>query len=61
MIFTSFKLENFKGIGEPVEINLLRGGRSFPFILVGNNESGKTILWRVFASCHSYVRETINR
>ncbi|EJF84343.1 AAA family ATPase [Bartonella rattimassiliensis] len=42
MIFTSFELENFKGIGEPVKIDLSGGDRSFPFILVGNNESGKT-------------------
>ncbi|WP_139413276.1 AAA family ATPase [Bartonella mastomydis] len=42
MIFTSFELENFKGIGEPLKIDLSGGNRSFPFILVGNNESGKT-------------------
>ncbi|WP_375692435.1 AAA family ATPase [Bartonella sp. AP4SXKL] len=42
MIFTSFELENFKGIGEPLKIDFSGGDRSFPFILVGNNESGKT-------------------
>lgn len=42
MIFISFELENFKGIGEPIKIDLSGGERSFPFILVGNNESGKT-------------------
>ncbi|MDD9330976.1 MAG: AAA family ATPase, partial [Bartonella sp.] len=42
MIFTSFELENFKGIGSPVTIDFSEGNTCFPFILVGNNESGKT-------------------
>ncbi|WP_336294859.1 AAA family ATPase [Bartonella sp. CB169] len=42
MIFTSFELENFKGVGELLKIDFSDGNKNFPFILVGNNESGKT-------------------
>ncbi|WP_332066209.1 AAA family ATPase [Bartonella sp. CB189] len=44
MIFTSFKLENFRGISQPVEIDFTKGNQDFPFVLVGNNESGKTTI-----------------
>ncbi|WP_332061017.1 AAA family ATPase [Bartonella sp. CB74] len=44
MLFTSFKLENFRGISQPVEIDFTKGNQDFPFVLVGNNESGKTTI-----------------
>ncbi|WP_413154768.1 AAA family ATPase [Bartonella sp. cb54] len=56
MLFTSFKLENFRGISQPVEIDFTKGNQDFPFVLVGNNESGKTTILKgihsISALCH---------
>ena len=43
MHYSQFSMENFRGISEPVTINLQQS-RKKPICLVGNNESGKTTI-----------------
>ncbi|WP_455474744.1 AAA family ATPase [Bartonella sp. B30(2025)] len=44
MQFVAFEFENFRGISAPVKIDLTDGDPSFPFVLVGDNEAGKTTI-----------------
>ncbi|WP_336288619.1 AAA family ATPase [Bartonella sp. CB60] len=44
MQFVAFKLENFRGISKPLTIDMTNGNLSFPFVLIGDNESGKTTI-----------------
>ena len=43
MYYSHFTLENFRGISEPVTVDL-RQSKKKPICLVGNNESGKTTI-----------------
>ncbi|WP_413154858.1 AAA family ATPase [Bartonella sp. cb54] len=45
MQFVAFEFENFKGISDPVKIDLKDGNLSFPFVLIGENGSGKTTIF----------------
>ncbi|WP_455475189.1 AAA family ATPase [Bartonella sp. B17] len=44
MQFTAFELENFRGISDPIKIDMTDGNPFFPFVLIGDNEAGKTTI-----------------
>ncbi|WP_336276558.1 AAA family ATPase [Bartonella sp. CB178] len=44
MQFTAFELENFRGISNPVKIDMTDGNPSLPFVIIGDNEAGKTTI-----------------
>ncbi|WP_455475024.1 AAA family ATPase [Bartonella sp. B30(2025)] len=44
MQFTAFEFENFRGISDPVKIDMTDGNPSFPFVIIGDNEAGKTTI-----------------
>lgn len=44
MQYNCFHIKNFKGIEGPLDVNLTEGNKSLPYVLVGNNESGKTTI-----------------
>ncbi|WP_336288345.1 AAA family ATPase [Bartonella sp. CB60] len=61
MQFVAFEIKNFKGILDPVRIDMTDGNPSFPFILVGDNESGKTTILQgihlIYLLCCGYYYE----
>lgn len=44
MQYNCFHIKNFKGIDGPLDVSLIEGNKSLPYVLVGNNESGKTTI-----------------